>query len=86
MVKQLFIETEKKMKKAYPFNILSNKRCVKCDRRLKMNVVERKSNVDLCYNCNREEEEARGNSISTAKEVRQGKRPKRKKMLITAIS
>ena len=72
------------MKKAYSFNVLSNERCVKCDRRLKMNVIERQSNADLCYNCYREKEEARGNSISTAKEVRQGKRPMRKKKLIAA--
>lgn len=59
-----------------PFNVMSDKRCG-CGRPLKANVVTRRPAADRCYTCARAEEADRGHTISTANEVRTGKRPHR---------
>lgn len=40
-------------KKPYKYNVLSNVRCIICNKRLKKNVVERKPTADKCYVCSR---------------------------------
>ena len=61
------------MKKPFEFNGLSEVTC-KCTAKIKKNVLARKPNARLCYNCYRIKEELEGNVISTAREVRTGKR------------
>ena len=39
------------MKKAYPYNVLGNKRCVECGKRLKKRIVEEKPTANHCYRC-----------------------------------
>jgi len=66
------------MKKSYPFNEMGDRRCVVCGRPIKRRLVEEKPTATKCFQCFRAEQEARGNSMSTAREVRTGQRPHRK--------
>jgi len=61
------------------FDELSDKVCVVCSCRLKKNIVERKEKVDFCFNCYRIDQENKGNAITTAREVRKGKKRGRAK-------
>lgn len=65
------------MKKNHKYDVLSNVQCA-CGRFIKQNVIDRKPNTTVCYYCGRKKEEAKGNMISSAKEVRNGTRPQRK--------
>jgi hypothetical protein len=39
------------MKKQYKFNELSNVKCIKCGKKLKMNLVSKKPTAKICYAC-----------------------------------
>ena len=39
------------MKKSYPFNELSNKRCIECGKPLKRRIAEEKPSAGRCYRC-----------------------------------
>jgi hypothetical protein len=49
-----------------------------CPELLKENVVERKPTARLCFKHYRENEALKGHDMSTAREVRQGKKPAKK--------
>ena len=66
------------MKKNHKFNVMSNKTCG-CGRKIKQNIVDRQPAANLCYNCDRIRQTSLGNDISTAREVKTGKKIGRKK-------
>ncbi len=66
------------MKKNHKFNIMSDKKC-KCNKKIKQNVIDRQPGAHLCYNCDRKREAFLGNDISTAREVKTGRKIGRKK-------
>jgi len=66
------------MKKNNKFNVLSERKCG-CGKGIKQNVIDRRPDARECYECGREGEAGRGNIISTAREVKTGKRIGRKK-------
>lgn len=39
------------MKKPHDYKVLSNKRCRRCNTKLKKNLVEKIPSADLCYKC-----------------------------------
>lgn len=39
------------MKKPYENTVLSSRACVRCGRRIKLNVLVRRPDSDLCYKC-----------------------------------
>jgi len=57
---------------------MSDRKCG-CSTFIKQSVVDRMPKAKHCYECHRKEEEGMGNTISTAREVRTGKRPARKR-------
>lgn len=71
------------MKKPYKFDELSTKVCA-CGKALKKNIVERKPNAFMlkCYACFRKASKA---PISTAREVRTGKRIGREKGIYSPL-
>ncbi len=69
------------MKKNTSFDKLSFQECSKqgCDVRIKENVIMRHKGVPrLCFPHYREQEANKGHDISTAREVRQGRKPARR--------
>jgi len=44
---------ENKMKKSYPYNVLSDKKCSVsgCSKKLKLRIVEEHPKFDKCYKC-----------------------------------
>ena len=68
------------MKKTHPFDKLSDRVCSTpgCRKHLKQRLVDIKPTVTRCYNCEREYQAGREHFMSTAREVRLGRRPARK--------
>jgi hypothetical protein len=67
------------MKKTFKHTDLNpNVPCRVCGTFLKENVTQRKPTADLCFKHYREQEANKGHDMSTAREVRQGKRPAKK--------
>ena len=66
------------MRKNHRFDVMSNRLCF-CGKAIKQNLVDRKPNATVCYSCFRDFQKQAGNEISTAREVRTGKRIGRKK-------
>ena len=50
----------KRMKKPYKHTELSDKRCIKCGKRLKKNLLVKKPNAVKCYKCWKGEENGNG--------------------------
>jgi len=66
------------MRKPHNFNVMSNRKCA-CGKAIKQNVIDKQPNAALCYGCSRVAEASKGNEISTAREVKTGKKIGRKK-------
>ena len=67
------------MKKPYDHTVGSGIPCQNsCGRTLKINVTIRKPTARTCFSCYREDQAAKGHDMSTAKEVRMGKKPGKK--------
>ena len=60
------------------FDVMSDRKC-ECGKGIKQNVINRQPRAGLCYDCLRRKEKARGNEISTAREVKSGRKIGRKK-------
>ena len=63
------------MRKPHKFDVMSSKICA-CGKAIKQNVIDRQPNAKLCFECYRV---TNCITLSTAREVRTGKRIGRKK-------
>lgn len=68
------------MKKSYSYDELSDLVCVApgCHTRIKKRLAETKPTAIRCFTCHRKLQAKNGHSMSTAREVRAGLKPKRK--------
>lgn len=67
------------------FDVLSNKRCQGfCGKNIKQNLIDKKPNAKYCFGCFRVLCSG-GDTISTAREVRTGKRIGRKKGIYSPV-
>jgi len=81
------------MKEKHKFNVLSDKECesfwastlYSCKKRIKQNLIDKQPSASLCYNCDRAKQKLSGNEISTASEVKMGKRIGRKKGIYSIL-
>ena len=67
------------MRKSHKYNELSNVKCFTCGKLLKKRMVEQKEMVPNCFECHQAVAHGSSNPIVSAKEVRTGKVPGRKK-------
>ena len=65
--------------KKQPFYEKSDTKCPICNELVKQNLVDRKHKITMCYKCDYDISNKSGNSMSTAKDIRTGKRRGRAK-------
>jgi len=66
------------MKKPYRFDKMSDITC-DCGKSIKLNILIRKPDTKICFECYRDLEQGRSHSMTTGKEIRTGKKIGRKK-------